>query len=50
MSAKVAFTIDGKTVQGEQGQTILQAAALASIYIPHLCAMKGLSPWGSCRV
>jgi [NiFe] hydrogenase diaphorase moiety small subunit len=50
MSAKVAFTIDGKEVQGEQGQTILQAAALAGIYIPHLCAMKGLTPWGSCRV
>jgi [NiFe] hydrogenase diaphorase moiety small subunit len=47
---KVAFTIDGKAVQGEQGQTILQAAALAGIYIPHLCAMKGLTPWGSCRV
>jgi [NiFe] hydrogenase diaphorase moiety small subunit len=50
MSAKVGFTIDGKAVQGEEGQTILQAAALAGIYIPHLCAMKGLSPWGSCRV
>jgi [NiFe] hydrogenase diaphorase moiety small subunit len=50
MSAKVGFTIDGKDVQGEQGQTILQAAALANIYIPHLCAMRGLSPWGSCRV
>jgi [NiFe] hydrogenase diaphorase moiety small subunit len=48
--SKVAFTIDGKDVQGEQGQTILQAAALAGIYIPHLCAMKGLSAWGSCRV
>ena len=48
--AKVAFTIDGKPITGEQGQTILQAAALAGIYIPHLCAMKGLSPWGSCRV
>jgi [NiFe] hydrogenase diaphorase moiety small subunit len=50
MSAKVAFTIDGKDVQGEPGQTILQAAALSGIYIPHLCARKGLSPWGSCRV
>jgi [NiFe] hydrogenase diaphorase moiety small subunit len=47
---KITFTIDGKAVQGEAGQTILQAAALAGIYIPHLCAMKGLSPWGSCRV
>ena len=50
MSTKVNFTIDGAAVQGELGQTILQAAALAGIYIPHLCAMKGLSPWGSCRV
>jgi len=36
----VSFTIDGKDVQGEQGQTILQAAALSGIYIPHLCAMR----------
>jgi [NiFe] hydrogenase diaphorase moiety small subunit len=50
MSAKVVFSIDGKDVQAEQGQTILQAAVRAGIYIPHLCAMKGLSPWGSCRV
>lgn len=48
--SKLAFTVDGKVVQGDAGQTILQAAALAGIYIPHLCAMKGLSPWGSCRV
>jgi [NiFe] hydrogenase diaphorase moiety small subunit len=50
MSAKVGFTIDGKEILAEQGYTILQAAALAGIYIPHLCAKKGLSPWGSCRV
>ncbi len=50
MAEKVTFTIDGKDVQGEQGQTILQAASLSGIYIPHLCAMKGLTPWGSCRV
>ena len=50
MAEQIEFTIDGKEVRGEQGQTILQAAAIAGIYIPHLCAMKGLSPWGSCRV
>jgi [NiFe] hydrogenase diaphorase moiety small subunit len=50
MSDTITFTVDGVDVQGQQGQTILQAAALAGIYIPHLCAMKGLSPWGSCRV
>jgi [NiFe] hydrogenase diaphorase moiety small subunit len=50
MSAKVGLTIDGKEILAEQGHTILQAASLAGIYIPHLCAKKGLSPWGSCRV
>jgi [NiFe] hydrogenase diaphorase moiety small subunit len=50
MSDKVTFTIDGVEVTAEPGQTILQAAALAGVYIPHLCAMKGISPHGSCRV
>lgn len=49
-SVTFGFTIDGVAVQGEPGLTILQAAARAGIYIPHLCAMKGLSPWGSCRI
>lgn len=50
MSDTVTFSIDGVEIHGRQGQTILEAAALAGVYIPHLCAMKGLSPWGSCRV
>jgi len=50
MSGEITFTIDGVEVKGQAGQTILQAAALAGIYIPHLCAKRGLSPWGSCRV
>lgn len=47
---RIFFTVDGVEIHGQQGQTILQAAALAGIYIPNLCAMKGLTPWGSCRV
>ena len=50
MAGQIVFTIDGKEVCSEQGQTVLQAAAIAGVYIPHLCAMEGLSPWGSCRV
>jgi [NiFe] hydrogenase diaphorase moiety small subunit len=50
MSTTVRFTIDGVGVEGQSGQTILQAAALAGIYIPHLCAKKELTPHGSCRV
>lgn len=45
----VTFIIDGKTVQAEQGQTILKAAEAAGIYIPRLCAYKELTPHGSCR-
>ena len=50
MSDKITFTIDGVEVQADPGQTILQAASLAGIYIPRLCARKGLEPHGSCRV
>jgi len=50
MSGEITLTIDGVEVRGQAGQTILQAAALSGIYVPHLCAKRGLSPWGSCRV
>ena len=50
MSNTFTFTIDGVEVQAEPGQTILEAADAAGIYIPRLCWMKGLVPYGSCRV
>ena len=50
MSDTVTFLIDGAPVHGVPGQTILQAADAAGIYIPRLCNMDGLSPFGSCRV
>ena len=50
MADKITFTIDGQTVQGMPGQTILEAADDSGIYIPRLCHMKGLVPHGSCRV
>ncbi len=50
MSNTIAFTIDGKEVQGSPGQTILEAAQLAGVYIPRLCWMRGLTPFGACRV
>jgi len=42
--------IDGTEVKAQAGQTILEAADNAGVYIPRLCAFKGLSPYGSCRV
>ncbi len=50
MSETITFTIDGVKVQGAGGQTILQAAQDAGVYIPRLCAKEELSPFGSCRV
>jgi [NiFe] hydrogenase diaphorase moiety small subunit len=50
MSGTVKFTIDGVEVQATPGQTIMEAADAAKIYIPRLCAFKGLSPTGSCRI
>lgn len=50
MSTTITFTIDGTTVTGTPGQTILEAADAAGVYIPRLCYMKGLIPHGSCRV
>lgn len=50
MSARLEFTIDGKPVTAAPGETILEAAEAAGIYIPRLCFMKELVPHGSCRV
>jgi [NiFe] hydrogenase diaphorase moiety small subunit len=50
MSEPVVITIDGKEVKGRPGQTILEAAEDAGIYVPRLCHAKGLTPHGSCRV
>ncbi|MBN2171350.1 MAG: (2Fe-2S)-binding protein [Candidatus Krumholzibacteriota bacterium] len=50
MSDTITLTIDGRKIQGEPGQTILEAAEAAGVYIPRLCAFEGLVPHGSCRV
>ena len=44
------FTIDGVSVEATAGQSIMQAADAAGIYIPRLCAHPDLKPYGSCRV
>jgi len=40
----ITFTINGQALQAEEGQTILQAATRAGIYIPALCSYPGLKP------
>ena len=50
MTETVTLMIDGVEVRGEPGDTIMQAADAAGIYIPRLCAQKDLVPHGSCRL
>ncbi len=49
-ASSIALTVDGRTIEALPGQTILEAADAAGIYIPRLCWMKGLLPSGSCRI
>ena len=44
------FTIDGVQIAARPGQTIMEAADAAGIYIPRLCDHEGLRHQGSCRV
>lgn len=50
MSDGFAFNIDGVEIQARPGQTIMEAADEAGIYIPRLCDHEGLRHQGSCRV
>jgi [NiFe] hydrogenase diaphorase moiety small subunit len=50
MSDPAVLTIDGVKVEARSGETILQAADAAGIYIPRLCAHRDLEPFGACRV
>ncbi|MFP4562468.1 MAG: 2Fe-2S iron-sulfur cluster-binding protein [Spirochaetia bacterium] len=50
MSDTFTFSIDDKEIVGKPGQTILEAAEEAGVYIPHLCAKDELEPYGACRV
>ena len=45
-----SMTIDGNTIPFEQGQTIMEAATAAGIYIPHLCHHPEFAPHGSCKL
>jgi predicted molibdopterin-dependent oxidoreductase YjgC len=46
----IELTIDGKTVNGKPGQTILEVANDNDIHIPTLCTHHKLTPSGACRV
>lgn len=50
MSERKTFTLDGKPVPFNDGDTVMDAALRAGEYIPHLCHNPEFKPHGSCRV
>ncbi|MCP4690116.1 MAG: 2Fe-2S iron-sulfur cluster binding domain-containing protein, partial [Desulfobacterales bacterium] len=46
----ITFKLNGKKVQGEEGQYILQVAEKHGVEIPTMCYHKALEPAGMCRL
>lgn len=49
MPRTIEFSLDQKTIQAFEGETIFGAAKRHGIDIPHLCYKDGLRPDGNCR-
>lgn len=50
MRESVHFTVDGESVAGRPGETVLEAAERAGHWIPRLCHLHGITPHGACRL
>jgi [NiFe] hydrogenase diaphorase moiety small subunit len=50
MSTDNTFRLDDVAVEFSDGDTIMDAALRAGVYIPHLCHNPEFTPHGSCRV
>ncbi len=46
----ITFEADGRTIQANEGETILTALKREGIHVPTLCHMEGLPPSGACRL
>ena len=40
--------VDGREIEAQEGQSILQACLAAGIFLPHLCGHPDLEPLGGC--
>lgn len=47
---RVTLTVDGRTISANPGQSVLNAALDAGIYIPHLCSHPDLPPQANCKL
>jgi iron-only hydrogenase group A len=46
----IKLTIDGQSVQVEEGTSVLEAARIAGVHIPTLCYLPEVQAIGACRV
>ncbi|NLE26412.1 MAG: 2Fe-2S iron-sulfur cluster binding domain-containing protein [Clostridiaceae bacterium] len=46
----INITINGKKISAHENATILEAAKINGINIPHLCYLEGVHEFGSCRI
>lgn len=44
------MNINGKTIECQEGQSVLEAARSAGIYIPTICYLSGCSPTVACKM
>ncbi|MBI5861452.1 MAG: formate dehydrogenase subunit alpha [Rhodocyclales bacterium] len=45
----IHFTLDGRTIEAQEGETIFAAARRHGVELPHLCHQQGLGAPGNCR-
>jgi [NiFe] hydrogenase diaphorase moiety small subunit len=50
MSDQATFLLDGQEIPFEPGQSVMQAALTADVFIPHLCYHPEFRPHGSCKL
>ena len=50
MTNTLTLMLDGRKVDFQSGQTILEVARSVEVFIPTLCHLEGVSPSETCRV
>lgn len=48
--AENTLTINGRTLEFQPGETLLEVARRGNIFIPTLCHIRGVRPTGACRI
>ena len=50
MSDMITLTIDGKSVQAKDGESILNVARANNVFVPAVCYLTRCSPTLACRL